>query len=121
MNISEVSKKLGVSSHTLRYYEKIGLIRNINKNESGNRDYSDKDIKWIEFLLKLKKLKMPISEILLYSELRYKGDETINIRYEMLEKQKKNLLIQIKEINSSIDFLDQKLEIYNEMKGEKNE
>lgn len=122
MNISQVSAKLRVNSHTLRYYENIGLIKSIERDGSGNRVYSEQDLKWIEFLLKLKKIKMPIEKIKLYAELRYKGDVTVTERREMLEEQKNKLLNQISELKESIQFLDNKIEIYNNMmEGENHE
>jgi DNA-binding transcriptional MerR regulator len=121
MNISEISAKLQISFHTLRYYEKIELIKDIKRDESRNRVYSQQDLKWIEFLLRLKIIKMPIKKIKVYSELRYKGDATVAERREMLEVQKNKLLNQIRDLNESIDFLDNKIEIYNSMKGEVHE
>jgi DNA-binding transcriptional MerR regulator len=121
MNISEISDKLKISSYTLRYYENIGLIKNIERNESGNRAYSEADLKWIEFLLRLKKIKMPIEKIKIYAELRYKGDDTITERSKMLNEQKNKLLDQIEELNESIQFLDNKIEIYNSMGGKNHE
>lgn len=120
MYISEVSKELKISTHTLRYYEKIGLIKDINRDISGNRVYYEKDVKWIKFLLRLKKLKMPIKKIKLYSELRYKSDETISERSKLLEEQKKQLLSQVEEIENSIKFLDEKIQIYKIM-GRRNQ
>ncbi len=121
MNISEIAHKLGISSYTLRYYEKIELIKNIERDESGNRVYSEADLKWIEFLLRLKKIKMPIEKIKIYAELRYKGDSTIAERSQMLKEQKNKLLEQIKEFNESIKFLDNKIEIYKSIGGENHE
>ena len=54
MNISEIAESTGLSAHTLRYYEKIGLILSVAKDSSGHRDYSASDLEWIEFLKKLK-------------------------------------------------------------------
>lgn len=121
MNISGISDKLKISSYTLRYYENIGLIKNIERNENGNRVYCETDLKWIEFLLRLKKIKMPIENIKIYAELRYKGDDTIKERSKMLNEQKNKLLDQIKEINESIQFLNNKIEIYNSMGGKNHE
>ena len=115
MIISQLSSKLQISSHTLRYYEKIGLIRNVKRDESGNRVYSEEDLNWIEFLLRLKKIKMPIEKIKVYAELRYIGDTTVKDRRIMLQEQKEKLLAQINEIKESVKFLDNKMEIYNKM------
>lgn len=121
MNISQISEILNISSYTLRYYEKLGFIKNIKRDKSGKRDYSEQDLKWIEFLLRLKKIKMPIEKIKMYSDLRYIGDTTVKDRRMMLEDQKKKLLAQIDEIEESIEYLDNKIEIYNRMEDEINE
>ena len=72
MTISEVAKKLGLTPHTLRYYEKIGLIRDVARR-SGKRDYSPADVVWLEFIQRLKATSMPLKEIRQYSQLRYAG------------------------------------------------
>ena len=53
MDIKEVSALTGIKAHTLRYYENIGLINNITRDSNGRREYSENDIKWIEFLKRL--------------------------------------------------------------------
>ncbi|MBF8982282.1 MerR family transcriptional regulator [Lutibacter sp. B2] len=121
MNISEASKIVGISSYTLRYYEKIGLIKNIVRDKCGNRQYEKNDIEWIRFLMKLKDIRMPITQMKLYAELRYKGNETIGQRSEMLKVQKEQLLKRIKELTEGVELLDRKLEIYKKIGGNKNE
>lgn len=121
MNISQLSSELQISSYTLRYYEKIGLIRNVKRDESGNRVYSEEDLNWIEFLLRLKRIKMPIEKIKTYAEFRYIGDTTVKDRSKMLQEQKEKLLAQINEIKESVEFLDNKMKIYNKMEERINE
>jgi DNA-binding transcriptional MerR regulator len=116
LNISEIAKRLGVTAHTLRYYEKIGLIENIGRDESGKRAYSEQDCSWIAFILRLKRIKMPITEITRYAKLRYQGDETIDERSQLLIAQKENLLKQIAELNESVKFIDDKIRIYQQTK-----
>ncbi len=69
--IGKVSQMTGLSRDTLRYYEKIGLIRHLEKDESGRKKYSEKDIEWIEFLKRLKTTKMSLKDIGKYADLRY--------------------------------------------------
>lgn len=120
MNISEISERLGISVHTLRYYEKIGLIKDISRNEAGIRVYSEKDYDWVLFLLRLKKMKMPIADIAQYAQLRYQGDETAKERRELLVAQRKKLLAQIEELDVSVKFIDFKVNFYNEIISKKN-
>jgi DNA-binding transcriptional MerR regulator len=118
--IGEFSKKVGLSIDTLRYYEKIGLIYperdNINK-----RIYSEKDITWINFILRLKETNMPIKQIQYYSKLRYQGDSTVEKRLELLEEQMNRLNIEKSKIEENIIHLDKKINTYKKMIAKKND
>lgn len=112
--IGEFSKKVNLSMDTIRYYEKEGMLVS-KRNASNRRVYNDKDIKWVEFLLRLKKIGMPIRDMKLYSKLRYQGDETIPERMELLKKQEQVLNQKAAEIAYNQNFLHQKMDTYNEM------
>ncbi len=120
MTISRACELLNVSEHTLRYYEKQKLIHKVTR-KGGKRDYSDEDIRWLKFILRLKKTKMPLKEIKKYSELRYEGNSTISERKEMLLKHKTNLLEELSTLKSHLDFLENKIQIYEEMESEQRE
>ncbi|NJJ39169.1 MerR family transcriptional regulator [Paenibacillus apii] len=62
--ISDVSQLTGLSTHTLRYYEEIGLLPAVNKNCSGIREYSDEDVAFIEFVKDLKEMGLSLEEII---------------------------------------------------------
>lgn len=112
MKIGEASKHTGLSYHTLRYYEELGLIRNISRNEQGKRDYSMDDIKWILFLVSLKRTEIPLSEMVRYAELYYNGNHSIPQRIELLTNHKDRLFKQLGELQESIDFLNNKINFY---------
>ncbi|HYE81306.1 MAG TPA: MerR family transcriptional regulator [Clostridia bacterium] len=112
IRIGEVSKITGLSYHTLRYYEDIGLIRNIARDGQGNRDYTEGDIKWVNFLLRLRITGMPINDVIYYAELYYSGDQSISKRIELLSSYKDRLTGEMKKIQNSIDFLANKIEFY---------
>ncbi len=118
--ISEVSKLVNLNQHTLRYYEKIGLIKTLKKDDSGNRVYTDADITWIKFLIKLKHTGMKLSEMQKYSELRYEGDSTVSERRELLEKQQKELELEIKELQATYKYVEEKIQYYKKMESEIN-
>ena len=87
MNIKEFSSLVGLSAHTLRYYEKIGLLKHVHRNASGHRVYSAKDLSWISFVKRLKETAMPLEEILEYAKLREVGSESVRtVFYEVLDK-----------------------------------
>lgn len=111
MDIKTISKITGLSAHTLRYYEKIGLLLNIERDSKGYRDYSEKDVVWIEFIKRLKATNMPLNEIKKFAVLRSKGDSTIQNRLKILEihqsrvkKQMENLLIHQEKIREKIEL-----------------
>lgn len=112
--IGEFSKKFSISIDTLRYYEKIGLIYperdNVNK-----RIYSEKDIEWLKFIIRLKETNMPIKQIKYYSKLRYEGDNTIQERLELLNEHMNKLKAEKEKIEENMQHLKEKITIYNDM------
>ncbi len=112
MNIKKISKRTELSSHTLRYYEKIGLILNIKRDSKGHRDYSEQDVKWIEFIKRLKATDMPLNDIKIFAELRYEGDRTVDQRLKLLEKHKLRIDAQIKNMRVHQKKIDTKIELY---------
>jgi DNA-binding transcriptional MerR regulator len=78
MMIADVSKKYELSADTLRYYERIGLIPEVNRNKSGIRDYTEEDCRWVEFIKCMRNAGLPIEVLIEYVTLFQKGDETIH-------------------------------------------
>lgn len=118
MNISEISKRLNLSVYTLRYYEKIGIIQGITHDAKGRREFTEKDAKWLEYIVRLKKMQMPIEKMKWYANLRYMGNSTVAERCDLLKEHKESLLVKVKDLNESIEFLNYKIDIYNKMKEE---
>ena len=73
MKIGELAKRSGLTAHTIRYYERIGLLPFADRDQSGLRDYDASILNWIEFLGRLKETGMPIREMLRYAALRERG------------------------------------------------
>ena len=86
MSIDEVSKLLNISKSQLRFYEKLHIINPIMRDNSGKRDYSEKDLLLIKLLLFLKKLGMPLKDINEFIELKKEGDVTLDKRKKKLEE-----------------------------------
>ena len=76
MNIKTFSNSIELSVYTIRYYEKIGLFHNIQRNASGHRAFTKDDIAWAKFIKRLKDTGMPLSTIRQYAILREEGDYT---------------------------------------------
>ncbi|GGY72066.1 MerR family transcriptional regulator [Cellvibrio zantedeschiae] len=112
MNIKELSEKTHLSAHTLRYYEKIGILPNIQKNSSGHRFYSASDLEWISFVIKLKETGMPLEEIITYARLREQGDATSAERMQLLIKHREVLEAAIARQTNYLAALDAKINFY---------
>lgn len=116
IEISDVSKRMRLNSGTLRYYESIGLITDIKRNASGKRVYSEKDIKWIEMLGRLRATGMNINKMKKYAQLRRIGDSTITERKNMMKEHLKFIENKIEELSKSRDYVAKKVAIYTEGK-----
>lgn len=112
-SIGDFSKLTNLSIHTLRYYEKENLI-NPERNSANKRCYTENDVKWVEFIKRLKDTGMPIKEIKHYSELRSKGDSTLAERMKILIKHKKSLNEQISKLQEHQLKLNDKIDFYRE-------
>ncbi len=112
MKIAEVSERYDISSDTLRYYERIGLIPPVTRSESGIRDYSDLDIRRVEFIKCMRSAGLPIEVLIDYMALVQRGDRTIGSRKEILKEQRDLLAARIQEMQKTLDLLDYKIQVY---------
>lgn len=114
MKIGELAKRTGLSAHTLRYYERIGLLPRAYRDSSGQRDFDPEILTWVAFLTRLKTTGMPIRDMLRYAALRDQGDETGSERRELLEQQRDKVRARIAELQSCLLVLDAKIDGYVE-------
>lgn len=110
-SIGEFSKLTKIGIYTLRYYEKENLITP-EREENGRRTYSENDVKWVEFVKRLKDTGMPIKEIKRYAELRSMGDPTLRERMSMLVKHRSDLKKEISQSQEHLKKLDEKIAFY---------
>lgn len=114
MTIADVSRKFDFSPDTLRYYERIGLLPEVNRKESGVRDYTEEDLRWVEFIKCMRGAGLPIEMLIDYIKLFKKGDKTIAARKDMLIEQRDLLKAKIDDLQSVLEKLNHKIEIYEE-------
>ena len=112
MKIAEVSERYDISSDTLRYYERIGLIPPVNRNGSGIRDYNDLDIRRVEFIKCMRSAGLPLEVLIEYMDLVQQGDKTIEARKEILIEQRGLLAERIREMQATLDLLNHKIQVY---------
>lgn len=114
MTIGELTKRTGIGEHTLRFYEKKGLIR-VPRDGQGRRFYTEKDIEWVRFIKRLKDTGMLLKDIKIYADLRYEGDHTAARRLEILRKHREYVEEQRRKWDEYLENLDAKIDIYEEM------
>jgi len=115
LTIQEVAKATGLTPHTLRYYERIGLIHPINREENTRRCYTADDVGWIDFLLKLRATGMSIKDMQRYAELQRQGDETLPERVEMLKSLRDKVESHIEEMNEHLKLIHYKIDYYSKV------
>lgn len=115
MTIGEVSKKFEISTDTLRYYERIGLIPSVPRNKSGLREYDAESCNWINFIKCMRSASMPIEALIEYVQLFQMGDDTIEARKNLLVEQLKNLEAKRDNIQTTIDRLNIKIKHYEDI------
>lgn len=112
MKIAQVSKQTGLSLDTLRYYERVGLIPPVNRNDSGIRDYDEIDLRRVEFIKCMRSAGLPIEVLIEYVDLVQQGDLTIDARKEILIEQRAQLAARMAEMQKTLDLLDYKISVY---------
>ncbi|UII57132.1 MerR family transcriptional regulator [Cytobacillus spongiae] len=110
--INEVSSIAGLSTHTLRYYEKEGILPPINRDHTGNRLYTEENIAWLDIVTCLKETNMPVQQIKEIVRLSIIGTTTIEERKRILLSHRIKIENQIKELELNINKVDRKIAFY---------
>ena len=112
--IQDVSKKTGLTAHTLRYYEKEGLITGVERSQGGIRQYTDEDLERLGLIRCLKNTGMSIQEIARFVQLTHEGDHTLEERVELLREHRERVLERMAEMQEHLDKVTWKLNIFSE-------
>lgn len=110
--IQTMAQRCGMTAHTLRYYERVGLIQPVGRAQNGHRRYSDEDEAWLNFLHCMRATNMPIREMQRYAGLREHGEETSNERRRILEEHRAAIAAQIEALEKAHALLTHKIENY---------
>ncbi|MGB8944287.1 MAG: MerR family transcriptional regulator [Streptomyces sp.] len=110
--ISEVVAFIGLTAHTLRWYERIGLMPHIDRSHTGQRRYRNRDLDWLTFVGKLRLTGMPVADMVRYAELVREGDHTFTERHELLEQTRRDVRTRIAELQDTLAVLDYKINFY---------
>ncbi|GAB2726628.1 MerR family transcriptional regulator [Kitasatospora kifunensis] len=111
--ISEVAARTGLTTHTLRWYERIGLLDPVDRSHSGRRLYSDGDLNRLAFLSRLRLTGMPVADMLRYVELARAGDHTFDERRDLLVAHRDEVRQKIADLHATLAVVDHKIDLYS--------
>jgi DNA-binding transcriptional MerR regulator len=112
LTIAEAAERAGISAHTIRYYERAGLLAPIERTDSGHRRFAAEDIEWIVVITKLRATGMPIRRIREYAELVREGDGNELERLALLESHREEVLRRLDEVQQNLELVDYKIALY---------
>jgi DNA-binding transcriptional MerR regulator len=114
LTIAEAARQAGVSAHTLRYYERAGLMTPIERNGSGHRRFHPDDVAWVVLVTKLRSTGMPIRRIREYAALVRDGEGNEDERLALLESHREEVLERLAEARRNLELIDYKIGLYRE-------
>lgn len=113
LTIAEAARRTGVSVHTLRYYERAGLVvTTVDRNAAGRRRYQQLDLDWIRVCTRLRATGMPIRTIRRYAELVSAGRGNEQDRLALLEGHRADVLAKIAELHENLELIEHKIDVY---------
>ena len=114
LTIADAARASGLSAHTLRYYERAGLLDSVERNGGGHRRYTDGDLDRIRFLSKLRATGMPIREVRRYADLLKAGEGNDRERLALLEAHRERVLRRLEETAGNLELIEWKINLYRE-------
>ena len=115
LTIQQVAVATGLSTHTLRYYERCDLIAPVQRAGNGHRRYSVQDITWITFLTRLRMTGMPIRQILQYATLLREKPDAVQERRKLLENHRQTVIDNLQKLQENLEVIDWKIQHYKEI------
>ncbi|WP_426247097.1 MerR family transcriptional regulator [Nocardioides sp. LHG3406-4] len=112
LTIAETAERTGLTAHTLRYYERDGLMLSVDRSTAGHRRYNEGDLEWIGMITRLRRTGMPIRDIRRYAELVRSGDGTEAERMAVLRRHREQVRAQLDETQAHLTLIERKIEWY---------
>lgn len=111
LTVAQAAELLGLSAHTIRYYERAGLIA-VPRDSAGNRAYGDKELRRLEFLRRMRASGMPMSTLGHYIDLVDEGEDTIPARLALMHTHRDRIAGQLRELRAALAATDYKIATY---------
>jgi DNA-binding transcriptional MerR regulator len=114
LTIAQAAEQTGLTAHTLRYYERDGLmLASVDRSASGHRRYSERDLTWIEMITRLRSTGMPMRDVRRYAALVRDGDGNEAERLDLLKSHRERVERQLAEVTGHLRAIDHKIGIYS--------
>jgi DNA-binding transcriptional MerR regulator len=110
--VGEAAAKVGLTVHTLRWYEQEGLIPPVERDSAGRRRYSQSDLDWLGLLIRLRATGMPVNDMRRYAELARRGDASLVDRLRLFEEHRDRVLERIADLRRDLEVIDYKITVY---------
>ncbi len=121
LTIQQVAQRTGLSIHTLRYYERLGLLISVHRLPNGHRRYDESNLRWIDLLKCLRASAMPISEMQHFAEITRQETSTAREKRELLEAHRLRVMAQLQEIEHTLARLDTKIAHFHSVEIEQEQ
>ena len=121
LTVGEAAERVGLTVHTLRWYEQEGLVDPIERDTAGRRRYCDRDLDWLRLLIRLRTTGMPVRDMRRYADMVRDGDHTIGDRLRLFVEHRERVLARIAELQQDLAVIDIKIEMYGEMERQQQE
>ncbi len=119
LTVGEAAARVGLTTHTLRWYEQEGLVEPVERDSAGRRRYSPDDLGWIGLLLKLRATGMPVRDMRRYAELARQGDATLGERVRLFEEHRDRVLERIADLQRDLEVVNYKIDLYRKVLAER--
>ncbi len=120
-SIKEAAERMGVTTHTLRYYDREGLLPHVERTAGGIRRFSEEDLEGLALINCLKATGMSISQIKSFMDLTQQGDETLDERRQILRKQREQILAGMAQMQEHLERVERKIAYYDAMAQKKED
>jgi DNA-binding transcriptional MerR regulator len=117
LTVGEAAAHVGLSVHTLRWYEQEGLVSPVDRDTAGRRRYRTEDLDWLRLLICLRGTGMPVREMRRYAELVRSGPSTVDERLTLFEEHRDRVLARIAELHRDLDAINFKIDLYRQMES----
>jgi DNA-binding transcriptional MerR regulator len=116
-SVSEAAERVGLTTHTLRWYEQEGLVEPVGRDSAGRRRYTQEDLDRLNMLTCLRRTGMPVRDMRSYAELARQGEVSTAARLALFQRHRERVLERIAELQEDLKYIEHKIDWYTSEMG----